>query len=265
MKQKFILGAAIAAFAMLFTGQAFGAAIGFSGTGGFIVDGNIANLAGTCAAGCAGAANFNTGALLADGLVVTGTVGEFIQEDGLGDTTSAFLRVTNLTAVNTGAFAINDTFFVVSDQFDPSLAGPVGVGIIGSFVNAGAPLGGPVAGAVQAEMNFLTTGLITNALFGAPLAGFFLDTPQPFVNCVACSPIGFWAANFGVGPGGVEQLIGAINFQLAPGSSIVMPGSMIITDNDNSAITSELPEPATNVLLGSALIGLAALRRRVRA
>lgn len=267
MKRHLLAALTITALSGIFTINASAAALGFTGTGGFIVAGGIGDLAGLCAAGCdSGFVPFNTGALLADGMVVSGLVRETIQEDGLGDTTSALLRVTNIVATNTnvGGGAISDTMFLVSDQFDPSLPGPVGVGIIGAFLsNAG--LGGNISfDSTQAEMNFLTTGLITQAAFGGPLTGFTLDTVDPFVSCVACSPVGFWAADLGFDPvGGVEQLIGAINFTIGPGASIALPGSLLIEDNDNADIQSELPEPSTVLLLGGALGGIGLLRRKL--
>ena len=86
---------------------------------------------GTCAAGC------NSGLLpfvgnLVDGMVVTGLFQELIQENGAGNSTAAFLRVTQLTATNTnaGGGILNDTFYFASDQFDPSLPGSAGVGLM---------------------------------------------------------------------------------------------------------------------------------------
>ena len=135
----------------------------------------------------------------------------------------------------------------------------MGVGIIGSFLsNAG--FGGNISFASsQAQMNFLTTGLITSTAFGGPLAGLSLTTVAPFVSCIGCSPVPFWATSFGVdGAGGVEQLIGAINFTPGPGSSIALPGSLIIENNNEQAITSELPEPGTFGTLAGAMLALAA-------
>jgi hypothetical protein len=230
-----------------------------------VVDGLIGVTGGACVPQCdSGFVPFNTGALLADGLVVSGLVRQVIVENGV-NTTSALLLVTNIVATNTGGGVANDNFFIVSDQFLPSVPGPVGVGIAGAFVSNGGFGGNIPLASTQAQMNFLTTGLITQAAFGGPLAGFALTTANPFVTCVACSPVPFGVASFGFdAAGGVEQLIGVINFTLGPGSSIVMPGSWIIENNNNEAITSEIPEPATYSLCGAGLLlaGFKARRRR---
>jgi hypothetical protein len=57
-------------------------------------------------------------------------------------------------------------------------------------------------------------------------------------------------------------LVGAINFTLGPGASAVLPGSIIVEDDDSGVIDSELAEPGTIIMAGSAVFGLAALRRR---
>ena len=187
-----------------------------------------------------------------------------VQENALGRATSALLRVTNIVATNTNARGgiLSDTLFLVSDIFGPSLAGSaVGVGIVGSFVGDG--FGTTSFAQASAQMNFLTTPLNN---FNAPLAGFTLNTVNPFVTCVVCGPIGFWAATFGVdNVGGVQELIGAINFTIGPQSSVVLPGSLLIETGDNASITSELPEPATFGLLGLGLGGLGVMKRRSRA
>lgn len=86
------------------------------------------------------------------------------------------------------------------------------------------------------------------------------------MTCVACGPIGFWAATFGVdNVGGVRELIGAINFTIGAKSSVGLPGSLLIETGDNASISSELPEPATFGLLGLALGGPGVMKRRSRA
>ena len=187
-------GLALAAGLFVHTGTASAAAIGFSGTGGFVVFGGIGDLSGTCAAGCdSGFVPFF--ANLADGFSITGNVRQIIQENGLGNTTSAFLRVTNITATNTnvGGPALSDNFFIVSDQFDPSLAGNAGVGLIGAYTGPGGAIS---YASTQAQMNYLTTGLLTQAAFGGPLTGFSLTTVSTFVTCGGCGPIGFWEGSF---------------------------------------------------------------------
>ena len=250
---------AFALFCGVPSNRAKAAALGFTGTGGFVVDGAVGSVAGTCfpAACDSGFVGFNTGALLADGLVVTGNVRQLIQEDGIGDTTSALLLVTGITATNTGIAQASDTLFLVSDVFDPSLAGAAGVGIIGSYV---ADIAGNIAFAsTQAQMNYLLTPV---GGFAAPINNFTLTTPATFLTCVACGPVPFWEAAFAnPAPGGTVQLIGAINFTVNPGDSIVLPGSLLIEDDDSAAIQAELPEPGTVFLLGAALVGMGFLRK----
>ena len=241
--------------------QARGAALGFTGTGGFVVDGGVGSLQGgacfpiACDSGFVG---FNTGALLGDGLVVSGLVRQTIVEDGIGDTTAALLRVTNIVATNTGPGQANDTLFLVSDIFDASLPGAAGVGIIGSYVSDA--FGNIGFESTQAQMNYLANPI---GAFGGPINNFSLTTPATFLSCVACGPVGFWEAAFvNPAPGGTVQLIGAINFTLNSGDSIVLPGSLLIEDDDSAAIQAELPEPATVFLLGAALLSAGLARRR---
>jgi hypothetical protein len=240
--------------------RASAAIVGFTGTGGFVAVGGIGNVGGGCfpVACDSGFVPFDTIALLADGMRVSGFVRQIVQEDIAGNTVSALLRVTNIIATNNGAGLANDTFFVVSDIFNPSLAGNAGVGIAGSFQSL-AGVGGPVTASTQAQMNYLSTPI--NAL-GGPVVSFALTTVSPFANCVFCSPIPFFAAAFvNNAPGGIEQLVGAINFTAGPGSQIVLPGSLILEDNNSAAITDEAPEPATLLLMGGMLAGLGATRK----
>lgn len=183
----------------------------------------------------------------------------------------ALLRVTNIVATNNniGGGAISDTFFMVSDQFDPALAGlNAGVGIVGAYLNTNGLIGAPVSFAsTKAQMNYLTTGVLTQAAFGGPLTGFSLTTATAGVTCVACSGIGFGQAAFAPGvAGGVEQLVGAIQFTLGPQSAAVLPGSLILEeDSTDSVINAEVaPEPTTMLLCGSALLvaGLFGRRRK---
>lgn len=265
MKKSVFLASAFAVACTLLPTKLNAAALGFAGTAGFGIVGNIGSVAGCLLAVCAfdsGNVAFNTG-ILADGMQISGFVRQVITES-LGTTTSALLLVTGISATNTniGGPNISDNLFVVSDQFDLSIAGTAGVGIIGSYVsNAGR--GGNISFAsTQAQMNYLTTGLITQANFGGPLTGFSLITPATFVSCFVCSPVPFWEATFiNNAPAGVEQLIGAINFTLGPGSSAVLPGSVLIENNDNAAIIAELPEPGSMLLLGT---GFLLLGYRVR-
>lgn len=267
MKKSIFLTAAFAVAFTLSPTKLNAAALGFAGTAGFGIVGNIGNVSGCLIALCAfdsGNVAFNTG-VLADGMQISGFVRQVITES-LGTTTSALLLVTGITATNTNIAGpnISDNLFVVSDQFDLSIAGTAGVGIIGAYLsNAGR--GGNISFAsTQAQMNYLTTGLITQANFGGPLTGFSLTTPSTFVSCFVCSPIAFHEAAFiNNAPAGVEQLIGAINFTLGPGSSAILPGSVLIENNNDAAISAELPEPGSMLLLGTGCILLGGrLRRR---
>ncbi|MDZ4796891.1 MAG: hypothetical protein SGI92_01915 [Bryobacteraceae bacterium] len=183
-------------------------------------------------------------------------VGISIRDNGV-NTTRAWITITNLLIANPTAAPVVDTLFVITDQFAPSVAGPVGVGIVGAFGQIG---GGNIAFAqAQGQMNFLTTPIGGAA---AP-AGFTLNTVAPFVQNFCCAPVGFWAANFQNDPnGGVQQLIGALQFTLGAGSTASMPGSFIITDNASDVIEAEMPEPGSMALCASALVGAIAVARR---
>jgi hypothetical protein len=268
MNRKIVVASmAIAASLYLMPDSASAALLGFEGTGGFIVDGpGIGALPACFPVACdSGFVAFNTGALLADGMNVSGLVRETVLGDGAGGTASALLRVTNIVATNTniGGGLISDTLFLVSDVFNPSVAGTAGVGIFGSFQST-AGVGGNISWAqTQAQMNYLTTPV---GAFGGPIVSFSLTTVSPFVTCVACSPIGFGAFAF-ANPvaGGIVQLVGAINFTVGAGSQVVLPGSLLLEDNDEASILSETPEPATFLLFGTAMAGLGAARRYRRA
>src|SRR5205823_6277703 len=115
MKRKVFAGLALAACLGTFSGEASAAAVGFTGTGGFVVAGGVGNLTGLCGLGCdSGFVPFTTGGLLADGMVISGNVREVITDDGVNATT-ALLLVTNILATNFGGGTISDTMFIVSD------------------------------------------------------------------------------------------------------------------------------------------------------
>jgi hypothetical protein len=63
---------------------------------------------------------------------------------------------------------------------------------------------------------------------------------------------------------GVVQLVGGINFTLAAGSEISMPGSLIIDDNDPGQYDSETPEPASLATVGGGLLLAGLASRRLR-
>ena len=243
----------------LSSGLASAAIIGFTGSGGFVAQGGVQDATnGFCNPGCdSGFIPFDTVNLLTDGVRVSGLVRQTIVENAFG-TQTAVLRVTNIVATNNNAIGTgqtSDTFFFVSDIFDPSPNGKnAGVGISGSYTNTlGLNLGPVPFASTQAQMNYLTVPL--NNL-GAPIAGFSLTTPATFVSCLACAGIGFFESAFANNvPGGVQQLVGAINFTLDPGSAIVLPGSLIFEEGADEAILSEAPEPATFGMMGTALAG----------
>ena len=265
-RKMVVVSMAIAASSWLAPGNARAALLGFQGTGGFIVDGPGIGALGACfpVACDSGFVAFNTGALLADGLNVQGLVRETVLGDGLGNTASALLRVTNIVATNTNIAGgvISDNLFLVSDIFNPSVAGTAGVGIFGSFQST-AGAGNNISFAqTQAQMNYLSTPI---GAFGGPIVSFSLTTVSPFVTCVACSPVGFGA--FAIAnpvAGGIVQLVGAINFTVGAGSQVVLPGSLLIEDDNDASIISETPEPGTLALFGSAMAGLGFVRRRRR-
>src|SRR4051794_35941196 len=100
MKRLLSIGLTFTACAVLSTQAASAAAVGFTGTGGFVRDGGIGDFTGLCGAGCdSGFVPFTTGALLADGMVISGKVRQVIQDNGV-NTTSALLLVTDILATN---------------------------------------------------------------------------------------------------------------------------------------------------------------------
>jgi len=239
-------------------------AIGVVGTTGFgIVGGFGLNPGGIGNATCATCVFTSQDAfafVFADGLAVSGVIAQRDVEVA-GVTTSALMRVTNLTFADIGLGAISDTMYFFGDQFDPSIAGSAGVGIIGQYQSTAGFLGDIPYASAQAQMNYVQAIVAP----GVPV-GFSLTTPATFVTCVVCSPVGFWeSARVPLAPGGVQELVGALGVTLQSGSAVVLPGSVLIDDNDPTDYLNEVaPEPGTVALLGSSLIGLVALARRRR-
>lgn len=246
---------------MLFGGgvnQAQAAAIGFTGTGGWGVNGAIADLSCfNCVVDIA--APFS--AVLVDGLTISGMFRQTFVQAG-GATTYAWLSVTNVKAINVGPNIVSDNVYFFSDVFSPSVPGTAGVGIVGYYGEAGLgglPVGGVYAASSQAQMNYLYAPI--NAPGGAPTIS--LTTPSTFVVCNPClSSTKFWeAARVNGLPGGVVQLVGGINFTVGAFDEIYLPGSLILDTNYPELYTSEVPEPTTFALIGVGMIGAGFARR----
>ncbi|MCU1235405.1 MAG: hypothetical protein JWP63_3372 [Candidatus Solibacter sp.] len=232
------------------------------GTVGFGCAGpGVANVAG---AGAVSVTNFGVNFVLADGLAISFDINETITGNlGAGATTSAVIRITNLVAADVGLGPVNDNIYIFSDIFNPSIPGTAGVGAIGVY---GAippigvvPAGGFYAASSQAQMNYVFAPV---GLGGPPVLS--LTTPSTFAIGNPAVPFTFYEWARTPIPGGVVQLVGALNFQLTSGSEIYMPGSLIIDENDPGAFNSEAPEPVSFAAMGSGLIGLAIWSRRRR-
>lgn len=241
--------------------RAQAAAIGFTGTGGWGINGAIADLSCfNCVVDIA--APFS--AALADGLTITGMFRETFVQAG-GATAFAWLSVTNVRAINIGPNIVSDNVYFFSDVFSPSVPGTAGVGIVGYYGNAGPgglPVGGVYAASSQAQMNYLYAPIVAPG--GAPTIS--LTTPSTFVVCNPCiSSTRFWeAARVNGLPGGVVQLVGGINFTVGAFDEIYLPGSLILDTNYPDLYNSEVPEPTTFGLIGVGMVFAGVARRRAR-
>lgn len=61
-------------------------------------------------------------------------------------------------------------------------------------------------------------------------------------------------------PGGTFSIAGTLGLSLAPGQTLTLPSSLSFTVGN--PISAAVPEPATALLLGTALAGIAVVRRR---
>jgi hypothetical protein len=262
------LGAAVTLAALSFLpAQAWAGTLCATGTGAAwgCAGPGVANLQG---AGAASFTNLGVNFVLADGLAVSFDINESITGNlGAGATTSAYLRITNLVAKNVGLNAVTDNIYIFSDVFNPAVAGTAGVGATGFYGANGIgllPAAGFYNASSQAQMNYLS--IASPGLPVAPPGTFSLTTPSTFAIGAPAVPFRFFeAARSPIGAGTV-QLVGGLNFTLAAGSEITMPGSWIVDDNDPSLYASEVPEPAAFGLVSSGLLGLGAVvRKRKRA
>ena len=191
---------------------------------------------------------------------VTGLFGEYLADTNFdGATDKAFLKVTNLTITNTSALTITDAIYVVSDIFAPTnQVFPGWAGASGFYNGAGGLV------TTQTQMNFLTVPI--NA-FGVPPAGWSITSPA----VTLASPAVFYELGTGLVGAGVQQLVGVFGFTLAPGTSLFLPNSNVLSMNlltqefggtDIDPLPSAVPLPAAAWLFGSGLAGLFGLARR---
>ncbi len=253
MKTRVYLGVFVSAGLLVSPLAVSGAAIGYAGTAGFGSSGTVFD--DTCLT-CVQSYTSNVAFGLPDGLAFSGTINESITQVA-GLTTSAYLRITNIVVQDTTGVALNDNIYLFSDAFDPSIVGTGGVGIVGLYGNTLRPLGGPVIGSIQAQMQFeqiaVQPGFLT--------LGSSLTTPPSFVNCRACSPLRFYESARGPVLLGTTQLVGVLNVQLSGlGSAVYLPGSVVLDDNDAALIRSETPEMSPLFLCAGGLLGLSLWR-----
>jgi hypothetical protein len=209
------------------------------------------------AANCNEFSGFNINNAGGSGINLNGAVA-FTTTDFLGNTLSALEQMT-LTVDNTnvGGLPINVIVAVVSDTFDPSLGGPAGVGIFGTFLNDGGGGGGLVTADAQGEMDYYDT-----PAGGVPNGNSFALV-TPLVGEVNGPPTPFWTFVTTPGsPANIESLVGFAGVDVGGNSVVSFPVS--IEDNDTSFLQSETPEPGSYLLFGSGLAALGlAWRKRL--
>jgi len=222
------------------------------GVGGTFNTGNNTN--------CGIAANCNEASAFAFVDPITGLTfngfAAFTTTNVAGFTTSALEQVTmTVDNPNVGGGNINLIMAFVSDQFDPSIGGPAGVGIFGAMLNDGGGGGGLVTADAQGEMDYSNGGF-----GGIPGLGSFSLT-TPLVGEVNGPPTPFWTFVTTPGsPAGINSLVGFVGVDVSGNSMVTFPVS--IEDNDTQFLDSEAPEPGSFLLLGAGLASLAVVLRR---
>jgi hypothetical protein len=192
----------------------------------------------------------------ASGLTFNGNI-TFTTNDAAGFSTSALEQVTMTVDNPNAAGVINLVVAFVSDQFDPSIGGPAGVGIFGTFPSDNN--GAFVSADAQGEMDFSNAGFGGVPGFGS----FALRTPLVGgINLPAGTP--FWTfITTPNSPAGINNLVGFVGVDVAAHSEVSFPIS--IEDDDTAILTSEAPEPVSYLMFGGGLVAFGMLlRKRVR-
>lgn len=208
-------------------------------------------------ANCNEVSNINAANVQGSGVDLTGIL-NFTTTDVGGVTTTALERATMTIDNSAGGGVVNVRVAFVSDEFDPSVGGPAGVGIFGTFLNDG--LGGNptlVSADSQGQMNYLINGGVWG---GALNFGSFSLTTLLVGGANLPSPTNFWQENVTpVSAGNIQELVGVVGADLAVNSEVTFP--VDITDNDTSQLVADAPEPGNFVLL-AVVAALGVIRRR---